>query len=735
MDTKGIFREPGLFHGRKSLALFIFFVVLSSAWTQGNRRALIAFADDETALTVIDPSGLSRSTSIGDEVKIGDTLKTGLTTVELRLDPNGSIIKVGPQTSFAVEALADTDSSSSNDFYLAEGKIRTVAAKTLGTNGYRIRTPTSVCGVRGTDFSMTVIAGTKDAVYVQRGVVDFSKTQSDGTLKTLTVQAGQYADAFGATFAPLPFTADQWAAEFSSLEFKFLDPQGVPQGTETPGSSKQEEKAQTNAETASSSPSKGMGVSENKSKFMAWLGDMVGFEIGSVVIDGNTYSKAIIQPVFHVGKATLGLYLPIIYTSNLFDAGTWYRPGGNNEWSFGGEYWASDPIKASQDALRDLALKIRFIEYGDPLVDPFYLKAGNLSDMSLGHGILMRNFANDSDFPAVRRVGVNTGFDGGSWGVEGVVNDLAQPDIFGGRIKFLSIFGLTGVVDLHVAGDLATQAQRDALGDPLLLGGAFDIDIPVLKAQSLALRAYADLGAVVPYTRTDIPSGPSAGFQYKTVYDPDRSSGLDGLRNYGFISGFMGRLLVMDWRLEYRRYQGIFHPSFFDAAYERNRARYAQQFADLLIHPDTASYPGTNGIYGEAGFSFFRDQIQFTGGYLMPWSTDTSFNWVDVTKNDYILARLGLKKGLIPVYDLSLSLSYERTGFVYALVSGTNVFDAYAVFRSEVVLPIGSTVDFAVMTTTTAAHDGNGNIIYEGTGINLQPKVETSITFETRIRF
>jgi hypothetical protein len=193
--------------------------------------------------------------------------------------------------------------------------------------------------------------------------------------------------------------------------------------------------------------------------------------------------------------------------------------------------------------------------------------------------------------------------------------------------------------------------------------------------------------------------------------------------------------LVIDWRLEYRRYQGIFYPGFFDAVYERNRALYAQQFADLLLHPDTAVYPGINGIYGEASFSFFREKIRFTGAYLMPWSTDPSFDWIDVTKNDYILARLTLKKGLIPVYDLSGSLSFERTGFVYALVSGTNVFDANAVFKSELVLPIGSTVDLALVATTTAAHDGEGNIVYEGTGTNLKPRVETSITFETRIRF
>ncbi len=719
------------------------------AWSQTAPSAQIAFADDEYALEITDAAGQSRQAFIGDEILAGDTLKTGLSSAEIKLVPNGSIIKVAVNTIFKLENLAAAPGAGSdtNEFALLGGKIRTVAARTAAGNKYRIRTPTAVCGVRGTDFSLSVVEGVKDAVFVKRGSVEFSRALPDGGFESIMVGAGQFADVFGASFSALAMQADQLAGEFADLEFKGLDPEAVaqdeaPTDTEEPVSEEKDGEA-TTEDTASAAvvPVADQGASSEPSsgaadsKLMSWLGDMLGFEIGSVVINENTYSKAIIQPTFSVGKLRMGLYLPIIYTSNLFDPGTWYRPAGNDEWSFGGGDWTDDPLAAAQDAAQDLALKIRFMEYGEPLIDPFYIKVGNLSNMSIGHGILMRNFANDSDFPAMRRVGINTGIDTGAWGAEAVVNDLGNPEVFGGRLKMLHIFGVTAIADINPAADLATQAERDAIGDPYLIGSGVDIDLPLLKFDWLNLRAYADLAAVIPYTNTEF-AGIPAGLQTDTVYDSDRGTGLDALRNYGFVSGFMGRMILIDWRLEFRHYRGAYRPTFFDASYERNRTQYAQEFAALLLDPASTDYYTVNGIYGEAGFSVFKDKIALTAGYMMPWSPEGNVDWTEVSQNDYLLARLVLKKGLIPLYDISGSISYERTGFAYALAEGNDLFDAEAVFKGELVLPIADTVDFAVVLSSAAVRNEDGEVVAVDPAADIfVPKVEPTITFETRIHF
>ncbi|HRU27435.1 MAG TPA: FecR domain-containing protein, partial [Treponema sp.] len=541
--------------GNRNYRYFLVFLtalllIANSAWAQSGPKALLVYADDDSLIQVITSSGTNRSIFVGDEILPGETIKTAGTNAELKLDPNGSVIKIARNTSFKVEGLAGASGKDTNEFALLGGKIRTVAAKTAGSNKYQIKTPTAFCGVRGTDFSMLVIEGARDAVYVKRGLVEFARTLADGTLQPILVGAGQFADVFGPSFIPSPFTPEQLAQDFADLdEFKAVDPASVPQQEEPQAATQEEKPAEeantptVDASTQTPEESQKAGPKQaQESKLMSWLGDILGFEIGSVVIDGNTYSKAVIQPVFSIGKLKMGLYLPVIYTNDLFNPASWYHPNDNDEWSFGSEYWDTDPTQGALDALQDLALKIRFIEYGQPMVDPFYLKVGNLSSMTIGHGVLMRNFANDADFPSVRRVGINAGYDAGPWAVEGVVNDLGKPEIFGGRVKLLSFFGISAIADINPAGSLATQTDRDSIGDPMLIGSALDLDFPIIKLSFFSLRAFADVAAVAPYIRVAAGSL-KEGLQYQAIYNPDYGTGFEAFRNYGFISGFMGKAL------------------------------------------------------------------------------------------------------------------------------------------------------------------------------------------------
>ena len=112
--------------------------------------------------------------------------------------------------------------------------------------------------------------------------------------------------------------------------------------------------------------------------------------------------------------------------------GDWYRPAGQQRVEL---RHATRPVSTNQvaDFTRDLLLKIKYIEWGRQR-DPFFLKVGNLEDITIGHGLIMRNFANDADFPAVRHMGVNIGLDGAGCGFEAMVNDVA-PDIVNGSFS------------------------------------------------------------------------------------------------------------------------------------------------------------------------------------------------------------------------------------------------------------------------------------------------------------
>ena len=730
------------------VSAFVFALLFPAfIFSQTAPTALLVYADDPDAVEIIDAGGVGRMSSIGDEIKPGESVHTLLSAAEIKLTPNGSIVKLARNTNFKIDGLAKAPGES-NDFALLKGKIRTVAAKTVGGEKYKIRTPSAVCGVRGTDFLMNVVEGARDSVMVKNGLVDFSRTLADGTMESVSVGAGQFADVFGAQFAAIAFTAQQFAEEFTDVEFEALNPADVPGSEEALA---QENPVAVEKEVVEPTPEavpKDMVVEPaeklaapkpdfSESKLMAWARDMLGFEIGSVVIDGNTYSKAVIQPSFALGKLKMSLYLPVIYTSDLFDPNTWYKPRDNNEWSFGSEYWDTDPIKGSMDALSDLALKIRFIEYGDQAVDKAYLKVGNLSTMTIGHGVIMRNFANDTDFPSVRRIGLNAGYDAGFFGAEGVVNDLVEPTIYGGRVKLLYLLGFSLIADINPTIDLESDDPLNP-GQMMLLGTGLDLDLPIIRGNPLfSLRAYADVAAIVPYTFKDIGTGASkvaAGLQTQAIYDPNLGSGLDAFRNYGVASGFLGNILFIDYRLEYRLQRGAFRPTFFDAAYERNRGTYAKEFAAML--QSVTEQATTQGIYGEAGFSMFRDKLSLNAGYMMPWSSDSNLSMEDVFKGDYLQAKFELKKGLIPILDVGAAFSYQRTGFMYALLTdtnGVNLFDEQTVFKGEVTYPIASSVDFAIVATTATARNADGTVKYDsGT---KKPLVEPTITFETRISF
>jgi len=739
-----MFKQPKLAGIVSALAFALLFPAFMSAQTAPT--ALLVYADDPDAVEIIDAGGVGRMASIGDEIRAGESIHTLLSTAEIKLTPNGSIVKLARNTNFKIDGLAKAPGES-NDFALLKGKIRTVAAKTVGGEKYKIRTPSAVCGVRGTDFLMNVVEGARDSVMVKNGLVDFARTLADGTMESVSVGAGQFADVFGAQFAAAAFTAEQFAEEFADVGFEALDPADVPGSEEAlaqeePVAEEPVEEAVVEAvpEAPVVKPAEELAAPKpdaSESKLMAWAREMLGFEIGSVVIDGNTYSKAVIQPQFSVGKLRMALYLPVIYTSDLFDPDTWYKPRGNDEWSFGSEYWDTDPIKASLDALSDLALKIRYVEYGDQAVDKAYLKIGNLSTMTIGHGVLMRNFANDTDFPSIRRIGLNAGYDAGFFGAEGVVNDLVKPEIWGGRAKVLWLLGFTVIADVNPASDLISTA-RDDTGQMMLLGTGMDLDLPIIRGNPIfSLRAYADVAAIVPYTFKDIGTGDSkveAGLQTQAVYDPDLGSGLDAFRNYGVVSGFLGNILFIDYRLEYRLQRGAYRPTFFDAAYERNRGTYAREFASML--QSVTEQATTQGIYGEAGFSMLRDKLSLNAGYMMPWSSDANLDMEEVFKGDYLQAKFELKKGLIPILDVAAAFSYQRTGFMYALMTdtnGVNLFDEQTVFKGEVTYPIASSIDFAIVATTATARDADGNVRYDD-GTN-KPLVEPTITFETRISF
>ncbi len=706
------------------LLLFILAVPFFTMAQNNGPFAVLEYYEDDTALEITDASG-TPVTDIyyGMELQAGDTIRTKGTVAELRLDPNGSIIKLAQDTVFTIENLQKTDSDS-NDFKLAAGKIHAIAAR-AGFAHYRIKTQSAVAGVRGTDFGVVSIPGSKEEAFVLNGLIDYTKLSTN---QTVSVGSGMIADALSDVFKAAAASQEQLKDLVKDVVFTKLDPSKVP-GHEPKAEKKQPETKTENGAAdnkkaeESKKPTKQEVAKQAKNNTMSAIAKLLKLEIGTVTMNGQTWSKAVIQPTFNLGKLKLSLYLPVIYATDLFDPDDWYKPEGNNEWSFGTDKKFSSSNKVdewtarAQDFLTDLFLKIRYVEWGKQR-DPFFFKIGNLNDMTLGHGLIMKNFANDADFPSIRRVGLNLGIDSGKVGFEAVVNDLADPEIFGGRFYVRPFWklalGVSSVMDINPAGAADKEAKVPA--DTRLIAGGADIDLPIFESDALSFILFSDIAGMVPYQ--------NGSFKTAALYDKKT------FRNYGWKAGVFGNILFIKYNLEYRYFDGIFQPSLFDANYERMRGVYIKNI-DTYLQDPTASplyNKKTMGIYGEAGFGI-KDMFNVKLGYMWPWSEDASFKDLD----DELLLKLEILPDTIPVIGLYGSVSYQRTGFIQTIMDkgSANLFDANTVVTGELIYPVAPMLNLAAVFSTSVKTNPNGTIHY----VDGTPEIVPSITIETRLGY
>jgi hypothetical protein len=791
---------------RMLAALLIILVLPNLAMAQStgkvaSQKLVLEFVDgSELTVTRADKSVVKLGSGIfeGDEVPVGSIIATGPSTrIELKLKPNGTIIRIAKSTTFKIVGLASS-SSTKNAFSLTVGKVRAVAAK--GAE-YEMTSRSAACSVRGTDFSFAVDSG-KAQLMVAKGLVQFDKLDDSGkSLGSIPVAAGEAADAFSQNFAAFAYSAEQYAEQYSDLSFakllesdvpdKAIDteettvatnvaptnvaptnvaptnvapPEASPSVQAAPSSSaaapatppttvqatpptkapaiqkvspeaapKEEPKAEPKAAPLAALP---------ESAFAKWLRDSMGFAVGSIMIDGENYSKVLIQPNIVLGRAKLGLYLPVIYTSDLFKPEEWYRPKGNNEWDFGYEGFSKgDALAGAEDLATDLALKIKYFEFGEQFKDPFFVKVGNLDDLTLGHGLIMRSYANDTDFPSVRRLGFDTGLDLSKFGFEFLADDLTDPGILGSRVYvrpftgFKLAIGASAAIDLNPASGDATLEATD--GGLKLLGSGLDLDLPIVQNPAFGLRLFADGAVTLPITTSAVASGSggsiSPGLQTQLIYDGDTHE----LKNWGASTGLLGNILFMDWRLEYRYSTGFFRPSIFDSTYNRMRSYYAAQYLGYLRDQSSySSLPDLMGVYGEGSFKLFKDKLSLTLGYYWPWSLEagTDMQKQLVRSSDELHARLDIKKGLVPLVDIAGAVFYDKRGLAQSIADQKiSILDSDTAFGGEIDIPLPKTpnLDIAVVFATVPVFT-NGKLQYvdEAKGlVELKPSIGLEVRF------
>jgi len=352
--------------------------------------------------------------------------------------------------------------------------------------------------------------------------------------------------------------------------------------------------------------------------------------------------------------------------------------------------------------------------------------------MSLGHGALVYQFANDYDFPAVRRVGFNMGYEN-TFGFEVMVDDLSRPNLMGLRLS-LSPFkayrafemGLSGVADIKPA----MEAENpDYYGDPWFLAASLDMDFMEVNTGLFKMVWFADTSAMAPIYRSD-PDGFSnikAGPAWDMVWDEGRPV------NFGARSGLKGLIGPVHYSLEYRYWNGVYVPSMFNSLYGRKKVEYVDTFSRYLNNGEILS--DNMGVFGEIYWDILDDdRLSIGAGYHWPWSIGNGT--ISFDTSDYMKLELVVGRKLIKAWGIHGSLKFERSNVRQTISDPDNYtwFDAYSVFSGEIVFPLNPIISLAVVGGTTTKYDADGDIVWADARKTI-PEIVPVFNIETRINY
>ena len=335
----------------------------------------------------------------GDQIRIGDEGYAAVIYIDDR-----SIIKIKANTKFSF-----MDSPNTRTINLVHGTLLNKINKERRTKSFRIQTPVSVASVKGTEFA---------AIVSQKGIEQF--VCKEGSFEVLNMISGQTVNVGSGQKAFSNATGDLVQAVASSKDYP-QDPEfegNIESDLEEILESQEMEAQQQNAppntvpEIESDIESETKSVDEeepenfNEEEVLEDIESTepekpspgpppkpfsMGLGIGSATLNGILYNQLALRPEFNIWKIGIGLDL-ILYIDNEGNI----APIVHEQWD----------IQNDPGLILD---KILYVKYGQK-TEPGWFKYGSLESMTLGYGGLVNNYSNMMEFPSVRRVGINGGF-------------------------------------------------------------------------------------------------------------------------------------------------------------------------------------------------------------------------------------------------------------------------------------------------------------------------------------
>ena len=427
--------------------LYVFFIsALLSTYLEGQVIARLVKAEGRVHFKRLGMSTFSEQGMPGAPIKNGDEIKVGEKSFAavIYLDDR-SILKVRESTKFS---FMDTRNSRTVD--LAHGTLLNDIKKEGRKKDFRIQTPVSVASVKGTEFAAIVSQSGVDQFICKEGLFEVLNMISG---ETVNVSTGQKAvsnatgDLVQAPASPGEYPPDPEVEDLIEPEVDELDedpmekssndkPASVekkPKVTETKEPQAEKEVEENNLEEEVTQEVEEPNVPDGPppKPFSMGLG------IGSATLDGVLYNQLALRPEINIWKVGIGLDL-VLYVDNEGNM-------RNEEWD----------IENDPGLLLD---KILYVRYGR-VTDPVWIKYGSIEGKTMGYGGLMNSYSNMMEFPTVRRVGINTGFNIGPVGGELFLSNIKDISRGGTIAGFRMAYTVSDDIPLTIGVNYITDAN------------------------------------------------------------------------------------------------------------------------------------------------------------------------------------------------------------------------------------------------------------------------------------
>ncbi len=478
---------------------------------------------------------------------------------------NGTIIKVKENSVLTIKKLAWTENKNNEIIQLVlwRGIISIKTKNLLPQDNFQIYTPTAICTVKGTTFSVRVNRKGETLVRTLKGIVGVKK--SSGLEKEVLVKDGQqsivklnsppsppqlvFTSKSVSAAKPVSSSEDISDSEYISTSEPASTPKPVSAPESIPPSQSLPEKKAEPLPDSSSSVEKQTPVTTDtaipfptkkvKPQKKALDFTMYGTLGATALIDPDTnqqkvYYKFSLLPEICFGKFGVGLNIVFYFDENnkLRDV----------DW----------------DDTKDILDKLWYIRYGRKK-EILFAYLGGFKDISLGHGLIINRYSNMLQYPEVKQIGAELDLNFGWGGFETIISDIDSNGILGGRIFFRPMYSsgfplLTNAgLGFSVASDQNPDLNKDTKDDKITIFGA-DLDIPIFENNLFTFTTYAE-GAQM-----------NIGKQY--IIAGSKNKGI------GYSSGITGSLknLGIHFQGAYRRLENNFIASYFDSYYDIDRS-------------------------------------------------------------------------------------------------------------------------------------------------------------------